>query len=60
MASIMSLDEPIPHCVRRGTVAEALDFFKCEYWGGCFDARDYGAVLDHEEPLPHLACDQVQ
>jgi hypothetical protein len=37
---------------RGGTVAEALHFFKCEHWGGYFDARDYGAVLDHEEPLP--------
>jgi hypothetical protein len=22
--------------------------------------RDLGAVLDHEEPLPHPACDQAQ
>jgi hypothetical protein len=28
--------------------------------GGWFDKRDLGAVLDHEEPLPHPACDQVQ
>ncbi len=25
-----------------------------------FDMRDLGAVLDHEEPLPHPACDQAQ
>jgi len=24
-----------------------------------FDMRDLGAVLDHEEPLPHPACDQT-
>jgi hypothetical protein len=27
---------------------------------GCFDMRDFGAVLDHDESLPHPACDQVQ
>ena len=27
---------------------------------GWFDMRDLGAVLDHEEPLPNPACDQVQ
>jgi hypothetical protein len=27
---------------------------------GWFDMRNLGAVLDHEEPLPHPACDQVQ
>ena len=25
-----------------------------------FDIRDLGAVFDHEEPLPHPACDQAQ
>jgi hypothetical protein len=25
-----------------------------------FDMRDLGAVLDHEEPLPHPVGDQVQ
>jgi len=25
-----------------------------------FNIFDYGAVLDHEEPLPHPACDQAQ
>jgi hypothetical protein len=25
-----------------------------------FDVRDLGAVLDHEEPLPHPAQDQAQ
>jgi hypothetical protein len=28
-------------------------FFKCEACGGYFDGRDLGAVLEHEEPLPH-------
>jgi hypothetical protein len=39
---------------------EADHYFKCEACSGYFDARDYGAVLDHEEPLPHPACDQLQ
>jgi hypothetical protein len=37
------------------TLSEAEHFFKCEV-----DMRDLGAVLDHEGPLPHPACDQVQ
>jgi hypothetical protein len=36
-------------------LTEAEHFHKCEACGGWF-----GAVLDHEEPLPHPACDQVQ
>jgi hypothetical protein len=32
----------------------------CENDLGWFDMRDLGTVLDHEEPLPHPACDQVQ
>ena len=27
---------------------------------GWFDVRDFGAVFDREEPLPHPAGDQVQ
>jgi hypothetical protein len=27
---------------------------------GWFDMRDIGAVLDHEEPLPHCSGDQEQ
>jgi hypothetical protein len=27
---------------------------------GSFDIRDLGAVLEHEEPLPHPARDQAQ
>jgi hypothetical protein len=33
------------------------------YWsdcGGFFDMLDLGAVLGHEGPLPHPACDQAQ
>jgi hypothetical protein len=33
---------------------------RCEACGGWFDMRDYGAVLDHEGPVPHAARDQVQ
>jgi hypothetical protein len=32
----------------------------CLSAAGYFDIRDLGAVLDHEAPLPHPACDQVQ
>jgi hypothetical protein len=36
-------------------------FFKCdEACGGWIDMRDLGAVLDHEEPLPHPVSDQAQ
>ncbi len=41
-------------------IDEAEHFWRCEACGGYFDMRDLGAVLDHEEPLPHPACDQVQ
>jgi hypothetical protein len=41
-------------------LTEAEQFWKCEACGGQFDMRDLGAVLDHEEPLPHPACDQEQ
>jgi hypothetical protein len=39
---------------------EAEHFFKFEMCGGWLDMRDPGAVLDHEEPLPHPASDPVQ
>ena len=32
----------------------------CENDLGWFDMRDLGAVLDHEEPLPHCSEDQEQ
>jgi hypothetical protein len=41
-------------------LSEAGQFWKCEACGSWFDMRDLGAVLDHERPLPHPACDQVQ
>jgi hypothetical protein len=66
MTKIASMTPNIP----RGTISgkrvgvqptdEAEHFFKCELCGGYFDMRDLGAVLEHEEPLPHPACDQVQ
>ena len=66
MTKIMSIDDLIP----RGTVfgkqvggpplSEAENYFKCPLCGGYFDARDYGAVLDHQEPLPHPAQDRPQ
>jgi hypothetical protein len=59
-----------PSCIPpRGTVfgervggpalSEAENYFKCPVCLGYFDFRDLGAVLDHEEPLPHPGCDQV-
>ena len=44
----------------RQPIDEAEHFFKCKLCGGYFNIFDYGAVLDHEEPLPHPACDQAQ
>jgi hypothetical protein len=44
----------------RPPLSEAEHFHKCEACGSWFDMRDLGAVLDHEEPLPHPACDQAQ
>jgi hypothetical protein len=41
-------------------LSEAEHFHKCAACGGRFDMRDLGAVLDHEEPLPHPAQDQAQ
>jgi hypothetical protein len=41
-------------------LSEAEHFWKCELCGGYFDMRDLGAVLDHEEPLPHPVQDQTQ
>jgi hypothetical protein len=43
-----------------GPLSEAEHLWKCEACGGWIDMRDLGAVLDHEGPLPHPACDQVQ
>jgi hypothetical protein len=65
MTKIANMTPPIP----RGTIigkqtggpplSEAEHFWKCDACGW-FDMRDLGAVLEHEEPLPHPACDQVQ
>jgi hypothetical protein len=38
----------------------ALTRFNFSSHEGWFDMRDLGAVLDHEEPLPHPACDPLQ
>ena len=61
---------PMTPPIRRGQIigkqtggpplSEAGHFFKCEMCGGFFDMRDLGAVLEHEEPLPHPAGDQAQ
>jgi hypothetical protein len=66
MTKIMPMDEPIPRgkIIGKQTggppLSEAGFFWKCEACGGHFDMRDLGAVLDHEGPLPHPACDQAQ
>jgi len=41
-------------------LTEAEHYFKCKACGGWFDMRDLGAVLEHEEPLPHPASYQAQ
>jgi hypothetical protein len=41
-------------------LSEAEHFWKCEACGSYFDMRDLGAVLEHEEPLPHPAGDRAQ
>ena len=66
MSKIASLTPKIP----RGTIigkqiggqplSEAEQFWKCEACGRWLDMRDLGAVLEHDEPLPHPVCDQVQ
>jgi hypothetical protein len=38
-------------------LGQGVQFHFPESW---FDMRGFGAVLDHEEPMPHPACDQVQ
>jgi hypothetical protein len=40
-------------------LSEAEHFHKCEACGGWFDMRDFGAVLGHDEPLPHPVCGQI-
>jgi hypothetical protein len=49
-------------CGRRPgpALSEAEHYFKCEACGGFFDMSDLAQVYDHEGPLPHPACDQVQ
>jgi hypothetical protein len=49
MPRVMNPDSPCPSTR-----------FNCSSHEGWFDMRDLGAVLDHEEPLPHPVEDQVQ
>ena len=63
MTKIASLMPPI----RRGQIIGKVTgpplsehFWKCEACGGYFDIRDLGAVLEHDEPLPHPAGDRAQ
>jgi hypothetical protein len=66
MTKIMPIEPPIPRGtvfgkrVGGGSLSEAEHYFKCPLCGGYFDARDYGAVLDHQDALPHPAQDRVQ
>jgi hypothetical protein len=63
---IASLDEPRP----RGTVigrqisgprlTEAEHFRKCPMCGGYVDMRDQVWLGEHQQPLPHPACDRAQ
>ena len=66
MTKIASMTPPIPRGKNIGKqvsgppLNEAEHDFKCEACGGYFNMRDLAAVFNHEEPLPHPACDQVQ
>jgi hypothetical protein len=65
-----SMKDKPKHQIQRGEVIgrqtggppldDRTGFWKCELCGGYFDMRDLGAVLEHEEPLPHPVEDQVQ
>jgi hypothetical protein len=41
-------------------LSEAEHFLEVRSLRRYFDMRDLGAVLEHEEPLPHPAGDQAQ
>ena len=66
MTAIMTIDEPRP----RGTVigeqvtgprlTEAEHFRKCPVCGAYFHMRDLVWFDEHQEPLPHPACDWLQ
>jgi hypothetical protein len=58
---------PIPRGTRHPQARSACSrsmklsiFSNVRACAGWIDMRDLGAVLDHEEPLPHPACDQAQ
>jgi len=62
----MPTDEPKP----RGTVigkqssgpplSEAEHFERCPLCGGHVDMRDRVWLEEHQQPLPHPACDRAQ
>jgi hypothetical protein len=63
MTTIMPMDEPRP----RGTViiggpplSEAEHFKRCPLCSGYVDMRDRVWLEDHQQPLPHPACDRAQ
>jgi hypothetical protein len=63
---MMQIDEPRP----RGTVigrqvngpplSEAERFKRCPLCGGYVDMCDRVWLEEHQQPLPHPACDRVQ
>jgi hypothetical protein len=53
------LPRPDPHSAR-GTSARIAIHGSFHFLEGWFDMRDLGAVLDHEEHLPHPVEDQAQ
>jgi hypothetical protein len=61
--TIMDIDEPRP----RGTIigrqvsgpilSEAEHYFRCPLCHGYIDMRDRVWLEEHQQPLPHPACD---
>jgi hypothetical protein len=66
MPTIMLMDEPRPRgsIVRRQIsgppLTEAEHFKRCPLCGGYVDMRDRVWLEEHQQPLPHPACDRVQ
>ena len=63
---IASLEDPFPRGTRLGNqvtgprLSEAEHFRKWPLCGGYVDVHDRAWLKDHQEPLPHPACDRTQ
>jgi hypothetical protein len=66
MTAIMPMDEPQPRgrCMGRQVsgprLTEAEHFRRCPLCGGYVDLRDRVWFEEHQQPLPHPACDRAQ